>query len=290
MRENLRTVHLEESGLSADVALPVNGLVEACGSRFDGSGIAEQVTYAGHTFFAFDPAAGLLGTAEEFSTVDPPGFAEAEIGAGFHKIGAGFFRKNSEIYTRFQPSEKIRPAVWSVACSADQVEFKTSEECWIYTKRLAVSGNSLTVFRTLENRGDIPLCTDHYCHSFFQIDQLPAGPDYLIEFDAPLHLRETRSRTLGLIQQHRGSFMLSGPIPDNESVMLYFQTLETCPQTALVRNRKSGATVQIETSLPVTEWRFFATSQCLCPEPFVELHVPPGETMRWDVVYRFSVS
>jgi hypothetical protein len=279
---------LSGGGLSARIIRHGPELAMACGSRFDQSGIVRQVDFGGHTFFSVDLLNGLLGTAEEFSTTDPPGFADAPFGGEFYKIGAGLFRKNRPDYTFHQPWECIRLSEWSMSHGPDWAEFKTSENQWLYTKLLKVAENTMTVSRTLENRGSEPLCTDHYAHPFLRIDGAPAGPDIQVDFDAPLILNEPRSRALGLAEFDGRTFSLSSALSEEQSVMLYFQPLEKMPQRVEVKNRQTGAAVSIETSLPVSEWRLFATRFCICPEPFVQLNIPPGESTAWQTCYRFS--
>lgn len=281
-------IQIQSGNLAASLAQPDASLFEARGSRFDLSGIVRQLTFCGHTFFLFDPASGFISTAEEFSTENPPGFADVAIGEGFHKIGVGLFRKEFEPYTNHKPSPRIRDSEWTVTHGTDWAEFRTEEERWLYTKRLTVSNDSLTVFRTLKNYGDMPLCTDHYSHNFLQIDGETVGPAYRLQFDSPLTLREARSRTLDCLEFDGQTLSLSRALSNEESLMLFFQTLENLPRQVAVENAQTGAMVSVETSLPVCEWRLFAASNCICPEPFVQLAVPPGESVSWETRYRFS--
>lgn len=273
----------------ATVWVPTEESSAACGSRFDRSGIIQQVDFCGHSFFTFDPSISFLGSAEEFSTVYPPGFSKAEIGEGFHKIGAGFFRKSEEKYSFHRPYERIHAAKWLVSHGYDWVEFNNNETGWNYTKRLEGGGRELTIFRTLENLGSEDILTDHYGHNFMQVDGARSGPDVQVEFDASLRLNESRSRTLDLIDFDGRSLSLNDSLSVDQSLMLYFQCLDVSQQVR-VANKQTGACVSVESSLSVSEWRVFATSQCLCPEPFVQLRVPPGESIAWQTRYRFSVS
>lgn len=286
----MREILLSKGGLTARVIPPCAELSAACGSRFDLSGIIRQIRFAGHTFFSCDPEKGLLGTAEEFSTLNPPGFASAACGGEFSKIGAGLFSKNRATYTQYQPYECLHPADWSVNSGSDWIDFENVEAGWIYRKRIELTRDRLTIFRTLENRGDEILSTDHYGHNFLQIDETPTGLDYQIHFNGPLSLNEARSRTMNLVGVDGQTVSLKNNLLADQSVMLYFQSLEKHPQCVSIMNKKTGATVSIETSLPVSEWRLFVTSHCLCPEPFVQLVVDPGGSAQWQTSYRFSVS
>jgi len=54
-----------------------------------------------------------------------------------------------------------------------------------------------------------------------------------------------------------------------------------------VTNRAAGAGVRITGSLPLVQFHFFATRTTLCPEPFVELKVAPGQQVAWHADYVF---
>src|SRR6266436_128247 len=107
------------------------------GTRFDWSGVIENLEYAGHSYFGpfyekFDPnvrdvdlktgvvagpISAISGPVEEFGGADdaPQGYAEAKAGGTFIKIGVGVLRKPDESrydhYTRYEIAD---PGKWTV--------------------------------------------------------------------------------------------------------------------------------------------------------------------------------
>jgi hypothetical protein len=56
-----------------------------------------------------------------------------------------------------------------------------------------------------------------------------------------------------------------------------------------VRNIRSGASVEFRGDAPVTRMVFWAVERAACPEPFIRLHLKPGQDQEWSSHYRFSV-
>ena len=58
---------------------------------------------------------------------------------------------------------------------------------------------------------------------------------------------------------------------------------------ALVRNLKTGAAVEFRGDTPITRMVFWAVERAACPEPFIDIHLAPGQSRQWSSRYRFSV-
>jgi hypothetical protein len=55
-----------------------------------------------------------------------------------------------------------------------------------------------------------------------------------------------------------------------------------------VRNRRTGLAVKITGDRPIVRYHVFAAPGAVCPEPFVEIHAAPGETIAWEHRYELS--
>lgn len=186
-----------------------NGLIEASiylpdaqkgyyrGSRFDWSGIAEQVSYRGHRFFgplhpAHEPTLhdAVSGPADEFAMTRPMGFDDAAPGETFVKIGVGLLvRPDAEEHRFHRHYEFASAGEWLVEHGDSWIRFAQvldGERGWVYsyskTLRLVTGQPELLIEYRLENRGQKLIDVDHYNHNFTIIDDLPCGPDYSVEF------------------------------------------------------------------------------------------------------------
>jgi hypothetical protein len=54
-----------------------------------------------------------------------------------------------------------------------------------------------------------------------------------------------------------------------------------------VENHKTGAAVRITSDQPLSRLAFWSTSITLCPEPYINISVKPGEKFSWNFYYEF---
>jgi len=285
------------------------------GSRFDPSGVVARARYKGHTFFGpwqpRNPQSHdhIMGTAEEFSMEDPPGFDEVEAGGVFYKIGVGELvkkekpkkdKETGEIkpaeYGFHLGHEIARRAPWEITGGKDWVQFDQDFKgrrgwWWHYTKRvsLAKAAPSFTITRVLGNMGTKTIDTTHYCHNFTIIDDTPIGPDYVIHlpFDArPDVLKgdaiEIKDRKITFVKA----------LTQGRTVWTELAGLRGTPfeNAVLIQNTRTGASLKAIGDRPVVIYRFWAAPKAACPEPFVAVKVPPGRSMTWSNTYTFQVA
>ena len=55
------------------------------------------------------------------------------------------------------------------------------------------------------------------------------------------------------------------------------------------RDTKTGFGVKITGNVPVREWHVWGIKTALCPEPFVDIKLDPGETKKWATRYELFV-
>ncbi len=279
---------------------PAKGYYRA--TRFDWSGIISSLRYEGHEYFGqwfakHDPLIhdAIMGPVEVF---DPdsggPGYAEAQPGGTFIRIGIGVVEKPQEAsFGQFRTYKIVDPGVWKVRQGKDWIEFSQtltgkSGYAYVYTKRISLAPGKpeMTIAHTLSNKGSKELDTTQYNHNFFMIDHQPSGPGLTIKF--PFELKavasfrgflETRGRELvylkGFEGQQSAQSLLEGFGPAAKD---YDITIE---------DRNAGAGVRITGDRPLVRINFWTRKETSCPEPYVHLRVPPGKTEKWAIRYQF---
>ena len=274
------------------------------GCRFDWSGMIARVRYKGHTFFGpwktpHDPANSecALGPADEygmgvFGMPAPLGYAEAKVGEPFLKIGVGLLEKGQDRPYRFGGKYRIvKPGLWRTRVGKANVEFTQAMaglKGWgyVYRKRIGLLENAVgfAIVRSLKNTGRRTIHTTQYCHNFVVIDDKPIGASYIVRFAFPVRAKRAL-RGIARVRQREISF-----VRDLKTDEALFSDLEGFgPRSAdnhvVVENTASGAGIEIKGSLPLAQFHFFAAQTCVCPEPFVELKIAPGEEAEWRSDY-----
>jgi hypothetical protein len=273
------------------------------GSRFDWSGVIERLTYQGHNYFGkwfqrYDPTLhdAITGPVEEFRSADGAlGYDEAKPGGYFVKIGVGVLRKpDDEKYSFARKYEIVNGGHRIVRPGPDRVEFvhelnNGEGYAYVYQKtvRLASGKPELILEHSLKNIGRRVIDTSVYNHDFFMLDDQPAGPDYHIQFTFAPHasgdfkgLAEIRGNELVYRRELR---------PDGESA---FSELTGFSDSAkdnniVVENRKAGVGVREVGNRPLSLINFWSIRTTVCPEAYIHMHIEPGKTFKWRIVYHF---
>jgi hypothetical protein len=292
---------LDHGHLRATLYLPDADKGFYQGIRFDHAGVIGEVRAAGHRFYAplhaaHDPTLhdGIAGPAEEFGMTDPPGFAEAAPGETFVKIGVGVLRRPDDAAYAFDRAyELVVPGTWDVRITADEARFEQvlhAERGWAYhyvkTVRLLPGEPALTIAHELENLGSKPIVTDVYNHNFTTVDGAPYGPAYTVALpfttDPPRPIGEhaVLDGDRIVVRRPLGETALWSPILETGGPVAH--------HAATVRHDPTGASVRFQGDRPITKMVFWAVERAACPEPFVALDVPPGETRAWSTRFTFS--
>ncbi|NND29485.1 MAG: hypothetical protein HKN97_12915 [Myxococcales bacterium] len=250
-------LELHNGGLRVSMYLPDAQRGYYRGTRFDWSGLIEQVECHGHRFY------GPLHIEH-----DP-------------------YRFDDEY-------RMVHPGEWVVEHGPAWVAFTQAlhgERGWAYHYRKAIRlhecHSAFVIEHRLENRGDKTIDITNYNHNFTIIDDVPYGRDYVVEFpfstDAPI--------PLGDIAWFRGSQIdVDRPLED---LALWWPVFEGDDpgnyNAAAVRNRRTGAAVAFRGDAPITRMVFWAVERAACPEPFIRIYLEPGRTQTWSTTYRFTV-
>jgi len=278
------------------------------GTRFDWSGVISQVEYKGHTYFGewkamHDPNNNddIVGPVEEFRTgsFDVPsalGYKEAKAGEPFIKIGVGLLEKVEEPEYRFWYSYKIIEAgQWKVTHGKDWVEFRQKFEgkngwSYRYTKKISLVKDSpeFVISHSLKNTGSKPVETSQYNHNFFIIDKEPIGTNYVLRF--PFEVKIKRDLK-GAIEAKGKEIVFNQNLGEGESLFTELEGFKSDPEDheITVINKKTGAGVRIKGDRPLAHFNFWTVKTTICPEPFVELNLAPGEEKEWRIDYLLFV-
>ncbi|MFC1713732.1 hypothetical protein ACFL6S_08690 [Candidatus Poribacteria bacterium] len=269
------------------------------GTRFDWSGVMPQLEYNGHNYFGewketHDPGVhdDIVGPVEEFKTRGTAlGYDEAKPGETFVKIGIGLLEKIDEPDYRFShPYKIIETGKWKVKSGADWITFQhdfSDESGWgyRYTKqiRLARSRPEFTIEHKLKNKGLKHIETHQYNHNFFVIDGTPIGRDYVLRFPFEVEAK----RDLKGIMETKGNELVFVKDLEEGSV---FTELEGFGDGAedheiVIENKKTGAGVRINGDTPIAQFNFWTIKITVCPEPYIELNIAPGDKVEWETKY-----
>lgn len=298
--------HILSNGLvTAHLYLPDPANGHYRGTRFDWSSLLYQVEYAGHTFFgpwnpqAGDPAghdSNALGLASEFGMDSPLGYNDARPGETFVKIGVGLLQKQrDEPYAFHARYPIVQPGAWQVTpAGRDQITFRQTLDGgrgWAYDYekqvRLGAPGRPvLTVAHRLRNTGAKTITTDHYCHHFSRVNNAPLGPDYQITFAFAAAARAPMNEGA---QIANGRLRLAGPLAPGKTIFAHLDGLTGRPSDhgATVENTRVGAGYTLQGDRTPHHVNLWGMENCVCPEPFVALSIPPGQETRWQTEYTF---
>ncbi|HLJ17495.1 MAG TPA: hypothetical protein VKV15_23560 [Bryobacteraceae bacterium] len=272
------------------------------GTRFDWSGIVSSLQYDGHEYFGqwyehHDPKIhdAITGPVEEFKTNDAGlGYAEAQPGGTFIRIGVGVVRKPEEkAYRAFGTYEIVDPGQRTVRKGRNWIEFGhrlASDDGYAYvyrkTLRLTKGKPQLVIEHSLKNTGRKVIETALYDHNFFVIDREVVGPGIAVRFPfVPKPVAELKNG--GEIRGQEITY--SRELQKGESVFSEMQGFDDSANDYDIRieNRNSGAGVRITGDHPLAKVVFWSIRTVACPEPYIKLRIEPGHESKWRIVYDF---
>jgi len=273
------------------------------GTRFDWSGVIYSLQTLGHEYFGvwndkYDPKLhdAITGPVEEFVGNDSSiGYAEAKPGENFVRIGIGAVRKTDDKpYQRFATYEIVDYGKWKIRKGDDWIEFthelgNTNGYAYKYTKtvRLTKGKPEMFIEHALENTGTKIMQTSQYNHNFFVIDSQPTGPNSIVKF--PFKLKPSEPITGDLAEIRDQSIVY---LKELEPGVSFFSALEGYGPSPLdydiqLGNKKSGAGVRIQGDRPISKLYYWSIRTTFCPEEYIDLEVPPGQTTKWTYTYEF---
>ena len=269
-------------------------------TRFDWSGVIPELEYDGHSFCGlwfekYDPLIhdAIMGPVEAFS---PLNYDHAVAGGHFVTIGVGvLLKENNTPYSPYIYHKILNAGKWKINTKRDGIEMThildDPEYSYEYKKKLYLPKDKpeLILFHQLKNTGHNTIETEVYDHNMFMFDHEQTGPQYTIEF--PFSLSEIKEgRGLGnLVSIKENKIVVNRKFLKTEQA---YTRLEGYGKTRVdytikIENHHSGAAVNISADQPISKLIFWACSTILCPEPYMQLRVNPGETVSWKISYKF---
>ncbi|MDR6197536.1 hypothetical protein [Siphonobacter sp. SORGH_AS_0500] len=269
--------------------------------RFDWSGVIGKLEYKGHSFFGpwretHDPLSndGISGPVEEFM---PIGYAEAQPGETFLKIGVGTLKKTSnQPYHFWEPFEHVNKGIWKSEIKKDRAIYThtftdASGYAYVYEKTLRLLPDQpiLVLEHRLKNTGTRTLLTQAYDHNFFVFDQHETGPSYRVTFPFEL-TTDGPTEGLGNIAAIKGNqWTYKQPVPPKVSTQAFLKGFGNSAKDYNIRVENDQIGVQIKGDQPITKIVYWSQKNTLCPEPYIQIKAEPGQEFSWKIEYEFFV-
>ena len=146
----------------------------------------------------------------------------------------------------------------------------------------------MVIVHTLKNTGQAAIETDVYDHNFFLLDSQSVAPGRVLKFPFPLVAEQARG--LEDLATIRGdSITILRPFGTGESVyaVLHGYGSSAGDYDIRLEDHVSGAGVRITADRPLAKMVFWGSVNVMCPEPYIHISVPPGETFTWTFRYIF---
>ena len=287
------SAQIANGGVHAKLYLPdaENGYYRA--TRFDWAGQIASLEYQGHNYFGqwferYDPKLhdSILGPVESFNAI---GYDEAKVGGTFLRIGVGYLRKPEETrLSDFKTYEIADGGKWSVKTGEDWVEMTHNlGGVYVYRKTVRVAKGQLVLEHSLRNTGKTTLDTNVFNHNFYMLDNQPTGPDVVVS--VPFDLGhgddwrgpgETKGKELRYLQELEKGQTVSSTLTGYADRASDFDIR--------VENKKTGAKVRQTGDRPLSRLYFWSIRTTVCPEPYIHVHVEPGQEQTWRIRYDFQ--
>lgn len=341
------SVAISNGQIKAKIYLPdaKNGFYHS--TRFDWSGVVGSLEYKDHTFygpwfykvdhsvydFNYDDKGivsadftAMVGPGEEFNTDGTAlGFADAQPGGTFVKIGVGVLRKppageppdpprpapplgrgavagrgplNPDRYDHSRTYTIVDPGKWTVKKNKDSVEF-THELTdaadgygYIYRKvvRLVPGKPQLAIEHSLKNTGAKAINTSVYNHNFFTLDR--EGPSEGLTITVPYQIQSQRPPTQGLLETRGNQLVYIKTLTDKDRGTA---TLGGFGDTARdydirVENKKLGAGYHVVGDRPLSNVALWSIRSVMAVEPYITMSIDPGREFTWSLTYDYFVT
>jgi hypothetical protein len=290
------------------------------GTRFDWSGVIEQLKFGGRTVFnkwkaKHDPKNNddITGPCEEFGMTEPLGYTAARVGEPFLKIGVGELEKpQEEKYNFFRNYTILNTGRWKTSSviglpgETASIAFRHTIHAkngyayhYVKSVTLSSSGEGRPVFLDLRheliNIGEKRIETDYYNHNFFNVDNFPIGERYRVEFPKPV--QPTADSKFGAgVSVANSQFRFLRSLKDGESAFGWL-TADGEKQPSyefdmVYTGTGKGQGIRVKVTgqqQTVSKFQLWSIGTTLCPEPFVKLRVEPGDSYSWMTTYQFRV-
>ena len=266
--------------------------------RFDHSALVGLVELDGHTFIGrrthgadgTEAVTYALGPSQEYRTMqerpDRRRYRSGGLPAGQGQVRIGSWRLDAD-------GQKVERLPWTVDVEPRAVRFEQTyrgDDGWGYRliKRVVVAADrpSFTIEHAFENIGRHPVRRLVYAHNWMAIDGDGGGPHTAVEFAGPVVLLRPKDG----VRVEGQALRFDAPLDGEEAHPVFVELQGPVPAAqnrVTVRRLDSGAGFHIEGDWDAAFINVYATGEEICPEPHLDLDVPPGQTVRWSDTYTF---
>jgi hypothetical protein len=288
------------------------------GTRFDWSGVVENLQFKGHRVYGpwytktdpkvrdfiysgndiiAGPCSAIMGPVEEFTTAHKGlGYDEAKAGGTFIKIGVGVLRKPQEPdYSPYHLYEIVDPGKRSVHTTSTSVEFThelhdtASGYGYTYTKtlRLTAGKPELVIEHVLRNTGKKTIHTSVYDHNFFVPDQQPPGPGTVITL--PFEIQTAQPPESGLAEVRGNQLVYLKRLEGEDRVTAAIKGFGASAKDYDVRveNAKAGIGFRVTGNHPLASVYLWSIRSVVSVEPYIDMSIEPGKEFTWKYSYEY---
>ena len=274
------------------------------GSRFDWSGVVPCLAYKGHTYFGiwfshYDPmiADAIAGPVEEFRSSDGAlNYGEAKPGELFVKPGVGVLRKIDDSPYKFMaPYPLVDGGKWTVRTRRSEVSLTQHLNsslgiAYVYQKTLKLDKREpvLLLEHEFKNTGTRTIEMEVYDHDFFMLDGAPTAPGMVVRF--PFEPKAEQSmEPLARIEGKQIVYLKELPQKPRLAASSYLTGYSdrVSDYDITVEDQRTGVGVEQTSDMPISRFNFWSIHTTICPEAYIHLNIPPGQTAHWTIRYRF---
>ena len=296
--------------VSAKVYLPGEGGFYR-GTRFDRTGIVANATYKGQDygrpwFSSYSPhvrdfvwkdeqvtvstVSAAVGPAEDFQ---PVGFDEAGDGGRFLKIGVGVMKRTNPTYDFVHAYPVVNEGTRSESHTKSSVRLTHTIAdhdsgfgySYVKTVKLVPGKPQMLIEHVLKNTGTKDIVTTVYCHNFLTLgtgnENVAITAPFDIKTDKPLapDAAVVDGKTLRYLRAVKEGESVTAPISGfSDKVSDYDFT---------VKNTATGFGQRIRADAPLARINFWSIRTNVSWEPYIAIHIKPGQTQRWTYTYDY---
>ena len=272
------------------------------GTRFDYAGVFKSIEYKGKLFAdawftQYDPYRHdcLTGPVEEFSQ---NGYEDAMPGGLFLKPGVGLLRREDDSpYDWFHRYEIADEGSRSLHTGENSITFRQEINrngfAYDYVKSIVAEKEkgTFSIRHSLKNTGARPISGMVYNHNFFTLGEARTGCATKIEF--PFTPSGHWRSEYDCVALDGRAIRFSRSLKEGEKVYmgdLHSSESEHSEYSFSVRNDASGLGYTASSGAVMHHAVFWAIDRVACVEPHTPLSISPGNTLRWNIIYRLKVS
>lgn len=240
-----------------------------------------------------DRATEGCGLAQEFDMTTPPGFAYAEVGQPFLKIGVGAVIKQKPDYKFWEAMPAQALASTTASWRADGADFAQTAAlnrfAYRYEARVQLADDALVIDYALANTGTEIFATEQYAHNFVRLDDRDPGPGLVLAFPAPVAVgirwvdQEHLPRLLACAGAEARVLATPAPGPAPH-LNCAFKPADGGPDAGRFEVRQAPTGLALACAVegqPVLITRVHLNAVSICPEQFVRVELMPGHMARW---------